>query len=82
SIDEQQWVGCEALARWHHPEHGSVSPVDFVPVAEETGIIVELGAWVLREACRQTAEWRRTRTDLAELTVAVNVSAYQLRGTG
>jgi diguanylate cyclase (GGDEF)-like protein/PAS domain S-box-containing protein len=66
----------EALLRWDHPEHGRVPPEDFVPVAEETGIIVEIGAWVLGEACRWLADQHATgRTDLA---VEVNVSPVQL----
>ena len=63
--------GYETLARWRHPERGFVSPSDFVPVAEETGLIVEIGAAVLREACRQAARWPD------RLTVAVNLSPSQ-----
>jgi diguanylate cyclase (GGDEF)-like protein len=67
--------GVEALVRWPHPEHGLVMPQDFIPIAEETGLIVSLGNWVLAEACRQAAEWRNRGLDI---TVAVNVSARQI----
>jgi diguanylate cyclase (GGDEF)-like protein/PAS domain S-box-containing protein len=69
----------EALLRWEHPEQGMVSPVDFIPVAEESGLIVQIGAWVLDEACRQGATWMRSDDPhIAGLRVAVNVSARQL----
>ena len=73
-------VGAEALLRWQHPERGPVRPDEFIPRAEETGLIVELGSWVLREACRQAVQWR---TSLApEFTIAVNVSGRQLKEPG
>ncbi len=67
--------GVEALVRWPHPERGLVMPQEFIPVAEETGLIVSLGNWVLAEACRQAAAWRARGL---EITVAVNVSARQI----
>ncbi len=70
----------EALVRWNHPTRGLLSPAAFVDVAEETGLIVDVGRWVLREACRQFAEWRRRGVELAH--VAVNVSVGQLRSAG
>lgn len=71
-------VGAEALVRWQHPGRGMVSPVEFIPLAEQTGLILALGKWVLETACRQLAIWA-TRTEMAHLTLAVNVSAYQFR---
>ena len=69
--------GVEALLRWRHPVRGMVSPLTFIPVAEETGIIQPLGLWVLDEACRQLAAWRREGID--GVRMAVNLSAQQLR---
>lgn len=66
----------EALIRWRHPEHGLVTPDEFVHVAEETGLIIPIGKWILEEACRQTAEWQR-RFNL-DLGISVNLSAKQL----
>lgn len=71
-------IGAEALVRWQHPGRGLVSPATFIPAAEETGIILPLGHWVLETACRQQAVWA-SRPGTAHLTVAVNVSARQFR---
>jgi len=71
-------AGVEALVRWEHPQHGVVSPASFIPVAEETGLIVPIGAWVLDEATAQVARWRE-RSWGRNLTVNVNLSARQLR---
>lgn len=68
-------VGCEALARWLHPERGVVQPGDFIPLAEETGLIVPIGAWILEEACRQAERWKREHN--LSLRVSVNVSPRQ-----
>jgi diguanylate cyclase (GGDEF)-like protein/PAS domain S-box-containing protein len=69
---DQAMTGFEALLRWKHPSRGEISPAVFIPIAEETGAILEIGAWVLRTACREAATWAQP------LTVAVNVSAIQL----
>jgi EAL domain-containing protein (putative c-di-GMP-specific phosphodiesterase class I) len=72
--------GVEALARWQHPTLGMVSPVKFIVIAEECGLIDELGQWVLDEACRQLAAWQAL--GWRHLTMAVNLSAHQLRAPG
>ncbi len=71
--------GFEALLRWEHPKWGQIPPLSFIPVAEDTGLIVQIGAWVIREASRQLAEWRRTLPGGSRLRMAVNLSARQLR---
>jgi diguanylate cyclase (GGDEF)-like protein len=75
-------IAVEALVRWHHPERGVIGPVDFIPVAERDGTIVELGAWILHEACRQAAAWRAEHGPAAPERVSVNVSARQLARPG
>jgi diguanylate cyclase (GGDEF)-like protein/PAS domain S-box-containing protein len=70
-------TGAEALVRWTHPIRGSVPPAQFIPVAEDCGLIVQIGRWVLHEACRQTQTWAQAGLQLA--TMAVNVSAVELR---
>jgi EAL domain-containing protein (putative c-di-GMP-specific phosphodiesterase class I) len=72
-------AGVEALVRWPHPERGLLPPNEFIPLAEATGLIVPLGRWVLREACRLGASWRMMLADNATFTVAVNISGYQLQ---
>ena len=72
-------TGFEALVRWEHPERGPVLPDHFIPLAEETGLILPLGWWVLREACRQLAAWLERFPELSELSVSVNVSAKQFQ---
>jgi diguanylate cyclase (GGDEF)-like protein len=69
--------GLEALLRWHHPEHGLVSPQEFIRVAEETGLILPIGQWVLREACRQMHAWRAVLPDGDPISVSVNLSPRQ-----
>ena len=68
-------TGCEALIRWHDPKRGLVSPLDFIPIAEETGLIIPIGQWVLREACFQAKAWQQD--GLPPLRVSVNVSTVQ-----
>jgi diguanylate cyclase (GGDEF)-like protein/PAS domain S-box-containing protein len=71
-------MGVEALVRWRHPRDGIVSPLQFIPVAERTGLIVPLGEWIMRTACRQAADWYRAYGDGAPARMSVNVSARQL----
>jgi EAL domain-containing protein (putative c-di-GMP-specific phosphodiesterase class I) len=66
------------LIRWLHPQRGIVSPIEFIPLAEETGVILPIGLWVLETACGQLASWS-DRSELAHLTLSVNVSAHQFR---
>lgn len=66
-------TGCEALLRWHHPERGLVSPAEFIPIAEETGLISEIGEWVLKTACHEAVTWP------GQIRIAVNVSPVQFR---
>lgn len=72
-------VAMEALVRWEHPELGLLSPVEFIQLAEETGLIMQLGEWVLRESCRQNKKWQDEK--LIDMRVAVNLSGYQLQHT-
>jgi diguanylate cyclase (GGDEF)-like protein len=74
-------TGLEALIRWQHPERGLIPPLDFIPMAEETSMIIPIGEWVLREACRQAAAWNALRDGKRPLTVSVNISAVQLDQT-
>jgi diguanylate cyclase (GGDEF)-like protein len=78
-LQSERINGVEALIRWQHPERGLISPEDFIPLAEEGGLIVPIGAWVLREACRQAAAWHASGHPLG---VSVNISARQLDGGG
>ena len=76
-LTHRRLVGAEALLRWHHPEHGMVPPEQFIPIAEETGLIIPLGAWILRQACSIAQGWRDE--GLPDLCIAVNISALQVR---
>lgn len=78
---EQDILGFEALVRWFHPERGPVSPVDFIPLAEQSGLIIPIGAWILESACQQLAQWNR-QPERAHWTLAVNVSARQFNQVG
>jgi diguanylate cyclase (GGDEF)-like protein/PAS domain S-box-containing protein len=76
NLGDDRVTGCEALLRWNHPERGMVSPADFIPLAEEIGLIVQLGEWVLREACAEAARWPD------HVRLAVNLSPAQFRDRG
>ena len=82
SLPDGVLVGVEALLRWQHPERGLVPPLDFVPAAERSGMIVPVGRWVLATACHQAATWLRDFPSHAPRTINVNVSPYQLRDPG
>ena len=73
-------VGAEALIRWHHPDRGNITPDDFIPIAEETGLIVPIGQWVLREACKQVKVW--STSPVGPVPVSVNISSHQFRDNG
>ncbi|MBL4639395.1 MAG: EAL domain-containing protein [Kordiimonadaceae bacterium] len=73
---ENDVVGFEALVRWQHPDRGFISPAEFIPLAEESGFIIELGRWVLEEACREAASWKK------EINIAVNLSPVQFKQDG
>jgi EAL domain-containing protein (putative c-di-GMP-specific phosphodiesterase class I) len=77
SIDTWRISGFEALLRWQHPEHGIISPLTFIPLAEETGLIIPIGQWVLREACRQVREWQAQFPSDPPLSISVNLSGKQ-----
>ncbi|MEB3338560.1 MAG: EAL domain-containing protein [Leptolyngbyaceae bacterium] len=77
SLRTRRIEGFEALLRWEHPIHGMISPTEFIPVAEETGLIIPIGYWVLREACRQMQAWQDRFSPLVPLQISVNFSAKQ-----
>jgi len=77
-LDSGEVIGAEALVRWQHPTRGLVPPLEFIPLAEETGLIVPLGSWILRQACRQLAEWQRLRGGGEPFVMNVNLSSRQL----
>ena len=82
TLPDGELAGVETLVRWDHPERGLINPADFIPVAERNGLIVELGAWILRSACRQAAQWRAEHGPDALKRISVNVSARQLAEPG
>jgi len=79
SLASNRIAGFEALVRWHHPGLGLIAPLEFIPLAEKTGFIVPLGAWVLREACRQVKVWQDTIPGASDLWMSVNISSLQFR---
>ncbi|MEZ0232916.1 MAG: EAL domain-containing protein [Methylophilaceae bacterium] len=78
-LKTQQVIGAEALLRWQHPELGLLSPIHFISLAEETGLIIDIGTWVLRDACKQAVTWQDFMPDDHPIRVAVNLSARQFR---
>lgn len=76
-LNSRQIVGVEALIRWQHPKLGMISPIDFIPLAEETGLIVQIGDWVIYTACRQSKAWQDA--GMQPITMSVNISARQFR---
>jgi len=78
SLETHSLTGMEALIRWNHPQKGCVMPIDFIPVAEDSGLIIPIGRWVLFEACSKMAEWRALYPHMKDLNINVNISAKQL----
>jgi diguanylate cyclase (GGDEF)-like protein/PAS domain S-box-containing protein len=76
-LNTHQISGFEALLRWSHPQEGNISPAEFIPVAEEAGLIVSIGEWVLREACRQLYQWKQQFPQHSQLMMSVNLSSQQ-----
>jgi len=81
-LETGKLMGFEALVRWQHPTRGFVSPGEFIPLAEETGLIIPLGEWVLQEACRQLAVWQEQFPHFSSLSLSVNLSGIQLKQLG
>ena len=77
-LETGEIIGAEALVRWQHPTRGMVPPLEFIPLAEETGLIIPLGGWILRQACRQLAEWQKLRAGGEPFVMNVNLSSRQL----
>ena len=85
SLENNILAGFEALIRWQHPQKGFISPVEFIPVAEDTGLILSIGNWVLTEACQQLARWQQqyaAMPEIANLKISVNVASQQLQEPG
>jgi diguanylate cyclase (GGDEF)-like protein/PAS domain S-box-containing protein len=80
-LDNETVVGFESLIRWQHPTRGFIPPNEFIPIAEETGIILSIGKWVLRESCRQMAHWQKMFPLASNLIISVNLSGAQLEQT-
>jgi EAL domain-containing protein (putative c-di-GMP-specific phosphodiesterase class I) len=79
SLETGQIRAVEALARWQHPRRGLISPLQFIPIAEETGLIVPLGKWVLEESCRQIRHWQLNHPEASQMLVSVNLAGRQLQ---
>ncbi|MDJ0590231.1 MAG: EAL domain-containing protein [Pleurocapsa sp. MO_226.B13] len=82
SLDNSTLVGFEALIRWQHPTRGFISPVEFIPIAEDTGLILDIGEWLLREACQQLQQWQQEfafNPQVASLKMSINLASQQLQ---
>ena len=81
ALKDNTLAGFEALIRWQHPQNGFVSPADFIPVAEDTGLILAIGDWVLEQACQQLARWQQeyTNSKMANLKISINVASQQIK---
>ncbi len=82
SLDHNSLVGFEALIRWQHPERGFISPVEFIPIAEDTGLILSIGEWLLKEACQQLQTWRQQFSSISQidsLKMSINLASQQLQ---
>lgn len=82
SLDNNHLVGFEALIRWQHPERGAISPVEFIPIAEDTGLILDIGEWLLKEACQQLQTWRQQFASVPQinsLKMSINLASQQLQ---
>jgi diguanylate cyclase (GGDEF)-like protein len=82
ALQRGEVTGFEALLRWHHPTRGLISPAQFIPLAEETGLILPIGHWVLKQACRQATRWQAATPGAPPLTINVNLSARQVQQPG
>ncbi len=78
SLSDMEIVGVEALIRWKHPERGLISPIQFIPLAEETGLIIPIGDWIMRNACLQVKSWQQSFPKAKDITISVNLSPKQL----
>ncbi|NNF00694.1 MAG: EAL domain-containing protein [Pyrinomonadaceae bacterium] len=78
ALESEEIIGFEALVRWNHPVRGMVPPSEFIPVAEDTGLILPIGQWVLQESCRQMSQWQREHDSSRSMIISVNLSARQI----
>lgn len=82
SVDHNKLVGFEALIRWEHPQRGFISPVEFIPIAEDSGLILDIGAWILKEACQQLQIWKKQFANIpyvSSLKMSINLASQQLK---
>jgi EAL domain-containing protein (putative c-di-GMP-specific phosphodiesterase class I) len=78
SLKDENFLGFEALVRWNHPERGLVAPGEFIPVAEETGLILSIDRWVMRQACLQVLEWQNNIPGLPPIHLSINMASKQI----